>query len=217
MKYIIYLLAAMYIIWWLYVINIFFVGKNINIDDIKKSIVIIIPQDKVISNQNNPNWLFEKYKHSWLWLWFINNKWTITTVNHIVENNDIKYKIIYKWKKYNSEVFYRNKKTDIANLKIITNEKINFSSLNISKKINNKEFLYSFWLNIKKLEVIYNTWVLLNKNTELNEMNNLIEISNNLKPWYSWWAIINSKWKVIWINYAVSNEKQYWINLTKKE
>jgi hypothetical protein len=47
-------------------------------------------------------------------------------------------------------------------------------------------------------------------------MSNLLEISNNLKPGFSWWPIINKNWEVIWINYAISQWKSYWIKFTEK-
>jgi len=211
MKYIIYLLAAMYIIWWFYIINFFMLPKEININEIKKSIVIITPEKKIISYKNNPKWLFEKYKTSGIWAgFFIDNTWTIKTVSHILWNSNI---VLYNWKKYSSKIIKNDTTNDSAILKI--NIKNN-SFLNYWKlKKNNK--IISFWVNPQELKIIYNTWIIINKNSNLDNMNNLIEISNTLKPGFSGWPIINLKWKVIWINYAISEWKNYWINLTEKK
>lgn len=207
-KYITFLILI--IIWWIYFIKILNMDKNINIDHIINSIVIIIPENKLESYKNNPNWIFQEYKESWIWAWFfIDSNWTIQTVNHIVEDDKIKYKVIYKNQEYNSEIISRNKEKDLAKLKI--NSKIKFPTIsNYNNDYLNWEF-YSFWVDTKKLEIIYNTWVILDKKSKLDNMSNLLEISNQLKPGFSWWPIIDSKWNVIGINYAISEWKNYGI------
>ena len=210
MKYIIYLLAWIYIIWWIYLINTFFVNKKIDINNIKKSIVIIIPKQELISYKNNPNWLFKNINKWWIGAWFfISNDWKIQTVSHILTKNNI---VIYNWKKYNSKIIKNDIKNDLAILKInYTNNNIKLLNKNNSTK--NKQIIYSFWVEPKTLEIIYNTWILINNKSKLNNKLNLLEISNNIKPWFSWWPILNSKWEIIWINYAISENKKYWINL----
>ena len=217
MKYILYLLATMYIIWWITFIKFFVIEKKIddtiNIEKIKKSIVIIMPENKIIDFKNNPKWLFEEYKESWIWAWFfINASWTIQTVNHIIENDNIDYKIIYNNKEYKSKVISRDKEKDLAIIKIINIAKEKYNYLKIEKNINIWEKLFSFWVDTKNLKIIYNTWILISKKSKLENTSNLLEISNTLKSGFSWWPIINSKWKVIWINYATSEWKNYWIN-----
>ncbi len=210
MKYIIYLLAWIYIIWWIYLINTFFINKKIDINNIKKSIVIIIPKQELISYKNNPNWLFKNINKWWIGAWFfISNDWKIQTVSHILTKNNI---VIYNWKKYNSKIIKNDIKNDLAILKInYTNNNIKLLNKNNSTK--NKQIIYSFWVEPKTLEIIYNTWILINNKSKLNNKLNLLEISNNIKPWFSWWPILNSKWEIIWINYAISENKKYWINL----
>lgn len=210
MKYIIYLLAAMYIIWWIYVINVFFLGseneKLVNIEEIKKSIVVIVPEQEIISYENNPKWLFEKYKSSWIWAgFFISNDWKIQTVNHILWKNN---SVIYNWKEYKSEIISQNKKTDLAVIKINAVNKVILTPWKTNKNI-----IYSFWINPRNLKIIYNTWTIINQKNKLENISNLLQISNTLKPGFSWWPIINSNWKVVWINYAISEWKNYWINL----
>lgn len=218
MKYIIYLLAAMYIIWWFYIIKFFMLPKEININEIKNKVVIIIPQNELISYKNNPKWLFKENEKSWIWTWFfINNKWHIQTVNHILENEDIKYKIIYNNKEYESNIISRNKQEDLAIIEIKNlekNEKI--KPLKIAEKTKLDEEIFSFWIDTKNLEIIFNTWTIINQKSKLENMSNLLEISNNLKPGFSWWPIINKNWEVIWINYAISQWKSYWIKFTEK-
>ena len=210
MKYIIYLLAWIYIIWWIYLINTFFINKKIDINNIKKSIVIIIPKQELISYKNNPNWLFKNINKWWIGAWFfISNDWKIQTVSHILTKNNI---VIHNWKKYNSKIIKNDIKNDLAILKInYTNNNIKLLNKNNSTK--NKQIIYSFWVEPKTLEIIYNTWILINNKSKLNNKLNLLEISNNIKPWFSWWPILNSKWEIIWINYAISENKKYWINL----
>lgn len=209
MKKLTLIILTIIIIWWIIFIKYFFEQKNLNIEKIKDSIVIIIPENELISYKNNPKWIINDYKESWIWAgFFIDNKWSIQTVNHIVKNNEINYKIIHNNKEYNSEIILRNNKRDLAIIKIIINKKVNFSYL---KKWIGKNFeqVYSFWVEKDYLKIIYNTWNILNKNIKLEEISNLIEISNTLIPWFSWWPVINSKWEVIWINYATYKWKNY--------
>jgi len=206
----------MYIIWWIYVINTFFINKKIN-NNIENSIVIIIPDKNLNSYSNNPEWIFNN-KKSWIWAWFfIDNKWTIQTVNHIVENDKINYKIIYKNKKYDSIILNRNEKKDLAILKIKSKDIIKYVPLKNSLNIMKNNNIVSFWVDIKNMKIISNTWIIIDKNSQLKNMSNLIEISNNIKPGFSGWPIIDKFWKVIWINYAISEWKNYWIKLLKNK
>jgi len=158
MKYIIYLLAVTYIIWWMFFFKFFFLwekNEKININNIKKSIVIIIPENKIIDFKSNPQSLFEEYKESWIWAWFfIDPEWTIQTVNHILENDNINYKIIYNNKEFNSKVISRNKEKDLATIKIINNKKLKYDYLKIEKKLNNWYNIFSFWVDIKNMNLI---------------------------------------------------------------
>ncbi len=214
-KKIIILIILTSIIWVIF-LWIKLIKKNtLNIEEIKKSIVIIIPENNLISYNNNPKWLFEDFKESGIWAWFfINSKWIIQTVNHIVENDKINYKILYNDKEYDWEIIYRDEENDLATIKIVSKDEVFpfLSKWNFS--IWTKQNIYSFWVDKEKFEIIYNTWV-INKKIKLKNKFSLIEISNNIKPWFSWWPIINSEWKVIWINYAISEWKKYGINLLK--
>jgi serine protease Do len=221
MKYILYLLAGIYILWWIYFINTFFywgkkdVPSNIitNIEKIKQSIVIIVPEEELISYKNNPKWLFEEDKTSWIWAgFFISKDWKIQTVNHIVENNNINYKIIYNNKEYNSKIISRNKEKDLAIITIITEKNITYTPLKLTNNYKNNDYIYSYWIDPEKLKIIYNTWIIINKKSKLGNITNLLEISNILKPGFSGWPIINNLWDIIWINYAISNWKNYWIS-----
>ncbi|MDD2871668.1 MAG: serine protease [Candidatus Gracilibacteria bacterium] len=207
-KYITFLILI--IIGGIYFIKILNMDKNINIDHIINSIVIIIPENKLESYKNNPNGIFQEYKESGIGAgFFIDSNGTIQTVNHIVEDDKIKYKVIYKNQEYNSEIISRNKEKDLAKLKI--NSKIKFPTIsNYNNDYLNGEF-YSFGVDTKKLEIIYNTGVILDKKSKLDNMSNLLEISNQLKPGFSGGPIIDSKGNVIGINYAISEGKNYGI------
>ena len=216
MKYIIFLLAWIYIIWWFFFINFLNKWKKIDIQTIKDSLVIIIPKNNIIEYNKNPKWIINDKNNFWIWVWFfIDNNWLIQTVNHIIEYKDISYNILYKNKKYDFQVISRDIKNDLAILKI------NIKNKNFLKITNWKiwEKIYSFWIDKNYLNIIYNTWIILNSysdKTKLWWVSNLFEISNILKPWFSGWPIINKVWKVIWINYAISDKKNYWIKLFLK-
>lgn len=221
MKYLIYLVWTIYIIWWLIYAKIFLFNKDINENNnILNSIVIIIPEEKLISFNNNPWWIFEdENKNYWIWAWFIiDNSWTILTANHVVENDNIKYKILLNNSEYDSEIISRNKNTHIATLKIINNVNLDFHPLKIENNLDNIsiwEKILSFWVDINNMIIVSNTWTIINKNSKLENKSNLLEISNNIVPGFSWWPILNSQWNVIWINYAIFNWKKYWISLSK--
>ena len=214
MKYLLILLWVTYFIWWIVFFAFLSQNKNeeMNIEKIKESIVIIVPENEFISYKNNPEWLFEEYKNSWIWAgFFISKEWLIQTVNHIIENDKINYKIIYNDTEYNSQIIYRDIEQDMAILKIESKESLEIVPLVKTLNVNESEVIYSFWVDIKNLKIIYNTWTLINKKSNLDNLSNLLEISNTLEPGFSWWPIINYKWKVIWINYAISEWKKYWI------
>lgn len=218
MKKIIFITLSWLFIWWIIFINFFVMNKSINIEKVKDSIVIIIPENKLISYKNNPIWIFEEYKESWIWAWFFfESNWTIQTVNHLVEDDNIKYKVIYKNIEYDAEILSRNKEKDLAIIKIIANESVIFPRLtNVGRTLGHRggaNEIYNFWVDMKDLSITYNTWIIINEKSKLDNMSNLLEISNNLKQGFSWWPIIDSKWNVIWINYAISNGKNYWIAL----
>ena len=54
---------------------------------------------------------------------------------------------------------------------------------------------------------------IIDKKNKLDNISNLLEISNILKPGFSGGPIIDSKWTVIWLNYAISDWKNYAIDL----
>jgi S1-C subfamily serine protease len=214
MKKLPYLSIIILIILW---IKLFIINTNTNyINNINKSIVIIIPEEKLIDYKNNPNWILENYKSSWIWAGFIiSSNWKVQTVNHIIENNNIKYKIILNNKEYNTKIISRNKSSDLAILKILSSNNEIFQPLEIENNntlINDLDEIYSYWVDIQNLKIISNTWTIINKKSKLDNISNLLEISNNIKPWFSGWPIINKKWKVVWINYAISEWKSYWIS-----
>jgi S1-C subfamily serine protease len=218
MKYLLYLLWTIYLIWWIAFFNLLFTWEknNINIEQIKSSIVIIIPEEKLISYKDNPKWVIEKNKSYWMWAWIItNSSWTIITANHVIENDKINYILLHNNIEYEFEILSRNIEKDLATIKILTKENIEFHYLKIWKNINIWEQVISFWVDTINTKIIYNTWTLISKKNKLENISNLLEISNTLSPWFSWWPIVNKVWELIWINYAISEGKNYWITLLK--
>ena len=218
MKYLLYLLWTIYLIWWIAFFNLLFTWEknNINIEQIKDSIVIIIPEEKLISYKDNPKWVIEKSKSYWMWAWILTNfNWTIITANHVIENDKIDYILLHNNIEYEFEILSRNIEKDLATIKILTKENLKFNYLKIWKNINIWEQVISFWVDTINTKIIYNTWTLISKKNKLENISNLLEISNTLSPWFSWWPIVNKVWELIWINYAISEGKNYWITLLK--
>jgi len=188
--------------------------KNIDLNEIKKSIVKIIPEEKLISYEKNPSWIFDENNDFWIWAWFfIDKNWTIITSNHIVKNKNINYYIITDDNnKFEAKIISRDFENDIAKLKI--NSNYNFKPLKISKntkKINIWDKIISFWIDNKNLEKIQVFWKITNKNIKLDNISNLIEFSPVIKPGFSGWPIINLKWEVIWVNFSIKSWKSYGI------
>ncbi|MDP2090676.1 MAG: serine protease [Candidatus Gracilibacteria bacterium] len=199
-------------------INFFVMNKSINIEKVKDSIVIIIPENKLISYKNNPIGIFEEYKESGIGAgFFFESNGTIQTVNHLVEDDNIKYKVIYKNIEYDAEILSRNKEKDLAIIKIIANESVIFPRLtNVGRTLGHRggaNEIYNFGVDMKDLSITYNTGIIINEKSKLDNMSNLLEISNNLKQGFSGGPIIDSKGNVIGINYAISNGKNYGIAL----
>ena len=216
MKYLLYLLWTIYLIWWIAFFNLLFTWEknNINIEQIKDSIVIIIPEEKLISYKDNPKWVIEKSKSYWMWAWILTNfNWTIITANHVIENDKIDYILLHNNIEYEFEILSRNIEKDLATIKILTKENLKFNYLKIWKNIDIWEQVISFWVDTINTKIIYNTWTLISKKNKLENISNLLEISNTLSPWFSWWPIVNKVWELIGINYAISEGKNYWIYL----
>lgn len=203
------------ITWVIYIITIsfflyFLSEKKQNNNKIEESIVIIKAENELINYNINPKWIFDDYKNYWIWAWFfIDWNWLIQTVNHIIENENINYKVFYNNKEYDSQIISRDKINDLAKIKInIKNNKY----LKFWEKININEKIISYWINTKNNKIIYNSWIIINKKIKLENYSNLIEISNPIKSGFSGWPILNSKNEVIWINFATFKDKSYWIS-----
>lgn len=185
-------------------------NKKINIEEIKKSIVYIEPENKLINYENNPEWILDKNIDFWIWTGFFADKnWIIITSNHIIQNNNTKiFVTTFDNKKYEAKIISRNEKNDLMKLKINTKEIYN--PLIISKnKINIWDKIISFWINEKNFETTYVLWNITNKNITLDNISNLIEFSPEIKPGFSGWPIIDINWEVIWINNSIYNWKSY--------
>lgn len=187
-------------------------NSRINIEKIKKSIVTIIPETKLIDFKNNPSWILG-YKNNW-WIWlgfFIDNSWKILTAYHLVNNDEIKYTIkTYDNKEYIWEIIYIDPKNDIAELKI--KSQINYKNLDIIKDYSNTNIwnnIISFWLNIDNFNINYLKW----KITNINKVNNIIEFEPKISKWFSGWPLLNEYWYVIWINSSIDNTSSYSIKL----
>lgn len=200
------ILSSLWIlILWIWV---FIWEKNIwenktNIEEIKKSIVVIKPKEKLIEYNKNPEWLFKNKEYWWIGSgFFVSKDWKIITAKHIVPNTDTLYEITIQNKQtYDAKVIYQYKEADIALLKIDTKEKI--TPLPIAKKINKWEQILSFWTDKSTQEIIHHYGQIIDTNKKWETLSHLIEISSPLAQWFSWWPVINKKWEVIWINYAL--------------
>lgn len=214
MKYIVILLGIMYFVWWVYFYSTYqqTSEKNFNPSNILESVVIIIPQPQIQEFDTNPNGVFSNDTSSWIWAgFFISQDGKIQTANHLVEDENTHYIVMHDGHSYTWTILSRNKEQDLATIQI--DSPILFSPLlqwNISEENN---MVYSFWVDIESKTIIYNTWVLVQEKSKLENISNLLEISNELSPGFSGWPILNSQGKVIGINYAISEGKNYWIPL----
>lgn len=203
---------AIIIIW---IIIFYSTSKNNNsgIENIYNSIVKIIPKEKINSYLNNPIWINQEI-NDWMWLgFFINNDWLIITSKHIIWDNYSNFLVITSDnKKYEFEVEKLDEKNDLVYLKINTDNK-NYLKLSKNNTYSNDK-IYSFWLDTNNLKVVNKKWIILNTNKKLDNISNLIEFTPEISKWFSGWPILNSKFELIWINYAIKDKKSYWINLS---
>ncbi|MFK7780693.1 MAG: serine protease [Candidatus Gracilibacteria bacterium] len=211
MKKLLFLIGILYIIASIFFIKIFLLDKNITkiSNKIENSIVIIVPEQKLVQYKTNPKGIFENNKNSGIGAGFIiSTDGEIQTVNHIVENENINYKVILNNTEYNAKVLSRDKERDLAILKI--NTPLLLTPL-IFEESNLNESIISYGVDIQTLTITSNTGTIINKKSKLDSMSNLLEISNTLKPGFSGGPIINLNGKVIGINYAISEGKNYGI------
>jgi S1-C subfamily serine protease len=180
--------------------------KKLNIENIKRSIVVIIPEENLVKYNTNPKWVFNE-KESW-WIgagFFISEDGKIVTAKHIVPNSESSYKITTHNKQtYNAKVIYQDPEKDIAILQINTSKKT--TPLKITNEIKKWEEVISFWTHRETLETIFHYGHIVDTEKKWENLSHLIQISSQLTPWFSWWPVINTKWKVVWINYATSKE-----------
>ena len=202
------------IFWW---INYYKSNNYITIiEKTEKSLVIIIPEKRLIDFDENPNWILWLDYDSWVWMgFFISSDWKIITANHIIKNNDINYIIkTYDGKEYIAKIISRDEKNDLSVLKI--NSEQEYPALKILNKdslINNWDKIISFWVNVNNLENTYVYWKITGTNKILDNVENLIEFFPVVKQGFSGWPIINKNLEVIWINHAISQNKSYGIKL----
>jgi serine protease Do len=213
-----YLIIILVIIFWWYFIyesNIFDSKNNI-VKNIEKSLVIVIPEKKLIKFKENPEWIFWLGEESWIWMGFFTwDNWKILTVNHLVNDKMNNYIIkTYDWKEYLAQIFSRDEKNDLAILKINSEKKyIGLKILDNNPEINYQDEIISFWVDIKNFENDYIYWKVTNFNEKLDNVENLIEFFPVIKKGFSGWPILNMKWEIIWINYAINQNKSYGIKL----
>ena len=177
--------------------------KAINIEEIKQSIVIIIPEKDLIEYNKNPEWIFQKKESGWVGSWFFVSKdGKIITAKHIVPNKEETYKVITKNnKKYNAKVTYKDNQKDIAFLKINTKEKI--IPLKITQESKKWEEVITFWTDTATQKTTHHYGQIVDTEKKWETLSHLIQISSPLTTWFSWWPVVNKQWKVIWINYAL--------------
>jgi len=176
--------------------------KELNIEEIKKSIVIIIPEKDLIEYNRNPEWIFQENESGWIGSWFfISKNWEIITAKHIVPDTKEIYRVITQNnKEYQAKVIYQDEKKDIALLKISTQEEI--IPLKIAEEARIWEKIISLWTDIKTLKTMSHYGHIVDTNKKWDHLSHFIYISTPLMPWFSWWPVLNTKWKVVWINYA---------------
>lgn len=193
------------------------------------------PIVKVINYKN----IYGKYIENLWWgsATIINNKWYIVTNNHVVEDwewNESDYFNICitrdENKKpdcdYTATLVERSKDLDFAVLRInekdIYWEKVDFWSfwyldIDFNYDIKLQDEVFAIWYPWIWSETITKTKWIISWTTKYNGYT-YIKSDTLISWWNSWWALVNSKWKLIWIpTFLVWFWTNIWYSIYVKE
>ena len=215
--------------------NIISLEKNITslVKKVSPSVVSIVIKKDLAIYKNDP-WGFFQYKvwniEKKVWGWtgfFISKDWIIITNKHVIADPNAKYSVILNnWDEYEAKVIAIKKNRDIAFLQILSN-KNNFIPLKFienKKDIKIWQFSIAIWNALAEFQNSVSFWVISWINRKIqdnyNDINWLIQTDTAINPWNSWWPLINTSWKVMWINTMIINWTQnigFAISLTQDD
>ena len=198
------------------------------VEEVSPSIVsIIIKKDLILYRSDPwgffkvPVWSFER--KVWWWTgFFVTKDWIIITNKHVISDFEANYIVITNsWEEYETKVIYIDTETDIALLEVDYNSKA-LDFINTKNDIKVWNFAIAVWNSMAEFQNSVSLGIVSGKNRNLWDiwLYNLIQTDASINPWNSWWPLINTDWKVIWINtLIINNFKEVWFAIpidTKK-
>lgn len=169
---------------------------------------------------NTPVWTVKR--KVWWWTWFFVTKdWIIITNKHVIVDQQAEYSVLTNdWKEYSATVLAIDPLTDLAIIKINSNEEfttLNFVENEDSVKI--WEFWIAIWNSLAEFQNSVSLWVISWKNRSIDiwdwtKLSWLLQTDAAINPWNSWWPLVDLNWEVVWINTAiVSNSNSLWFSI----
>ncbi len=202
--------------------------------EISPSVVNIVISKDMKYYRKDPSWFFDgietKKKKVWWGTWFfITNDGVIITNKHVINDNNASYTVITNsWEEYESKVLAIDPLTDLAIIKVISNNWAIFDStplklLQDQNSLKIWQFAIAIWNALAEFQNSVTFWVISWKNRSLtagvnkDQLSGLIQTDAAINPWNSWGPLVNLNWEVVGINTAIANWNSVWfaIPLTK--
>ncbi len=201
------------------------------VNNISPWVVSIIIKKDLIIYRRSPFWFYRNPIGSveqkvWWWTWFfISKDWKIITNKHVINDTNATYTVITNDNnEYDAKVIAMDPNNDLAILEIV-DENIEFVTLdfiNNIDEINVWQFAIAVWNALSEFQNSVSLWVISWKNRNISDGKNtiwwLLQTDAAINPGNSWWPLINLDWKVMWINTAIIEWREWlWfsIGLTK--
>lgn len=194
--------------------------ENIIVDMVKNvspSVVNVIINKDLMLYKSDPWWFFRMPLWSieqkvWWWSgFFVDKNWTIITNKHVVSDPDAKYIVITNdWKELNAKVLFRDENNDVALLKV-DYDSVPLKFIDSENDIKTGNFAVAIWNALWELQNSVSLWIISWKNRDLWDiwLKWLLQTDASINPWNSWWPLINTNWKVMWINTAIINNSEW--------
>lgn len=191
-------------------------------NSVSESVVSIIVKKDLQLFRQSPFWAFgpslwtvSQEVSGWTWF-FIDEKWTILTNKHVINNNWDDYLVVTKsGEEFDAEIIWIDQLTDLAVIKINPEKptpKVEFIASEENVKLG--QFWIAIWNALSKFQNSVTLGIISWKNRSIEvenkeRLNWLIQTDAAINPWNSGWPLVNIEGKVMWINTAISGNAMW--------
>jgi serine protease Do len=183
--------------------------------EVSPSVVNIIIKKDLVVYRSDPYGFFQqkigsvRQKIGWGTGFFITKDGEILTNKHVVSDETAEYTVITNiWKEYDAKVLALDPLTDLAVIKIQSEESfIPLEFVKDSRELNPWEFVVAIGNALAEFQNSVSLWVISGLWRTIKAENEtlawLIQTDTAINPWNSGWPLINLNKKVVGINTAI--------------